>query len=231
MTDALVHYEKRGDIAWLTMDDGKANALSPALIEALDAALARAVDDAKAIVLAGRPGRFCAGYDLKVMMSGKGPASALTAQGAEMMGRLYTLPLPVVIACTGHAMAGGALVLLCGDRRIGVAGGFKIGLNEVQIGIPLPQFGIDLVTDRLDPREVTNATMASTIYDPDGAAEAGFLDRVVAAEELEAAVQAEAEGLAKLSTNAYAKTKFGVRKATADKFVAEVHANLDALLS
>lgn len=226
----LVTVQMREEIAWIQLDDGKANALSPQLLVELTAALDEVEGKAKAVVLAGRPGKFCAGYDLKIMMSGKGPASQLTADGCRVMARLYVFPVPVVIACTGHAMAGGALMLLCGDVRIGVAGGFKIGLNEVQIGIPLPQFGIDLVQDRLDPRAVTKATMCAQIFDPDSAAEVGFLDAVVAAEALEATAQGMAEQLAKLSTSAYAGTKRGLRQATADKMVAEVDANLSALL-
>lgn len=225
-----VNYELRGRIAWLTMDDGKANALSPALIDAVQESLTRAESEAAAVVIAGRPGRFCAGYDLQVMMSGKVPASDLVASGADMMARLYCLPLPVVVACTGHAMAGGALMLLCGDRRIGVKGAFKIGLNEVKIGIPLPSFGLDLVRDRLDPRVITAATMCAQIFDPEAALQAGFLDDLATSDELEHRAQLEAEALAELSRGAFAKTKLGLRGATAERMKSEVRANLEQLL-
>ncbi|MCO4764124.1 MAG: crotonase/enoyl-CoA hydratase family protein [Myxococcales bacterium] len=225
-----IQIETRGDVTWLTIDDGKANALSTQLVADLGGALTELAGKTKALVIAGRPGRFCAGYDLKVMMAGKDAASALTAAGCRVMAQLYTFPAPVVVACTGHAMAGGALLLLCGDVRIGVEGPFKIGLNEVQIGMPLPQFGIDLVTDRLDPRMVTRATMCAHTFDPASAASAGFLDRCVAPDQLVAAVQAEAEQLAQLGTLPYARTKLGLRQHTADKMVAEVDANLAVLL-
>ena len=225
-----IQIDTRGDVTWLTIDDGKANALSTQLVADLGEALTQLAGKTKALVIAGRPGRFCAGYDLKTMMAGKEAASALTAAGCRVMAQLYTFPAPVVVACTGHAMAGGALLLLCGDVRIGVEGPFKIGLNEVQIGIPLPQFGIDLVIDRLDARAVTRATMGAHIFDPSSAAEAGFLDRTAAPDALLDAAQAEAERLAQLATGPYALTKRGLRQHTADKMVAEVDANLEALL-
>ncbi len=225
-----IQIETRGDVTWLTIDDGKANALSNELVADLGAALTELAGNTKALVIAGRPGRFCAGYDLKVMMAGKEAASALTAAGCRVMAQLYTFPAPVVMACTGHAMAGGALLLLCGDVRIGVEGAFKIGLNEVQIGIPLPQFGIDLVTDRLDPRAVTRATMGAHAFNPTTAAEAGFLDHTTSADALLETVHAEAERLAQLETVPYALTKRGLRQSLADKMVAEVDANLAELL-
>jgi enoyl-CoA hydratase len=230
MTEALVRYEAAGNVAWVALDDGKANALSPQLITELDRALDRAEAEAKAVVLTGRAGRFCAGYDLAVMMSGKDAASDLVTAGAKTMARLYCLSLPVVVACSGHAMAGGALLLLCGDRRIGIDGGFKIGLNEVSIGIPLPAFGLDLARERLDPRLVTAATVCSEIFTPAGAVTAGFLDELVAEAALQSRAQEVAEELASLSRSAYTKTKRGLRQATANRMVAEVRGNLAALL-
>src|ERR1700759_4217907 len=120
------------------MGHGKGNALSNEMIDQLLAALTRAETEAKAMVLAGRPERFCAGFDLKVMMSGPANATALLTRGSELLLRLYAAKVPLVIACTGHALAGGALVVLTGDLRIAAAGAFKIGLNEVLIGLPGP---------------------------------------------------------------------------------------------
>lgn len=228
---ALVRFENKGDIALITLDDNKANALSPELLLAFSAALDRAEKEAKALVLAGRAGRFCAGYDLKVMMSGKEPATALVTSGAQLMARLYCFPMPVVVACTGHAMAGGALLLLCADVRLGTEGPFKIGLNEVQIGIPLPAFGLDLARDRLDPRKFTAATITAEVFTPSAAVEAGFLDELVDADTLLDDATARATALATLSNSAYARTKRGARQGTADKMLAELAANLDALLA
>src|SRR5262245_28233481 len=125
----LANYRLEGTTAIVQMDDGKANALSDAMIGELIDALTRAEHEATALVLAGREARFCAGFDLKVMMSGPEQAKSLLVRGAELLMRFYGSPIPIVAACTGHALAGGALVLLSTDVRIGAAGPFKIGLN------------------------------------------------------------------------------------------------------
>src|SRR5687768_249445 len=110
----VLTYTLEGTTALVQMDDGKANALSDTMIDSVVAALDRAEKEASAIVLTGRPDRFCAGFDLKVMMSSPEAAVALLRRGADMLMRLYASPLPLVIACTGHAKAGGALVVLTG---------------------------------------------------------------------------------------------------------------------
>lgn len=106
-----VAYELENDIAILTMDDGKANALNPAMIKALSEALDRAEREAKAIVLTGRQGIFSGGFDLKVMNEGPQAAAAMVDAGAQLMLRIYLHPLPIVAACTGHAIAAGVIIL------------------------------------------------------------------------------------------------------------------------
>jgi enoyl-CoA hydratase len=205
------------------MDDGKANALSEAMIESLVTALARAESEAGAIVLTGRPERFCAGFDLRIMMSGPDAATALLRRGADLLMRLYGSPLPLVVACTGHALAGGALVLLTGDVRFGVAGPFKIGLNEVSIGMPVPVLAMELARDRIAPLELARATLMSRIYDPEQAASVGYLDAVVSADELLARAREEAARLAGLSRQAFYATKTRLR----GKTIAHILATLD----
>ena len=106
----MLDYQMHGDVAVLTMDDGKANAVSHAYIDALSEGLDRAEEQAKAIVLLGRAGVFSAGFDLKEI--GKGPAEskALVDRGAALLFRLFTFPMPVVAASAGHAIAAGALL-------------------------------------------------------------------------------------------------------------------------
>lgn len=210
----LVCYELRDNVAVLKMDDGKANALSHAMLDAINAALDRAEAEAKAVLLVGRAGRFCAGFDLKTMMSGIDAAMKLVTVGAAMYMRLYELPLPVVAACTGHALAGGALLLLVSDTRLGVEGPFKIGLNEVSISMPLPVLAQELARDRLGAKYLTAATIQAEVYTPDGAAEVGYLDELTSAEELFDRALSEAAKLAQLPSVAYAKTKAKLRQAT-----------------
>src|SRR5262245_17362731 len=158
------------------MDDGKANALSAEMIDALIAALERAEREASAMILTDRPDRFCAGFDLKVMMSGPAAATQLLQRGADLLLKLYAAAIPLVIACTGHALAGGALVVLTGDYRIGAAGAFRIGLNEVAIGLTVPVLAMELARDRIATTELSRATLQATIYAPEHAARVGFLD-------------------------------------------------------
>ena len=216
MTPGPVTYELDGDVAVIRLDDGKANAISHEVLDALHEVLDRAERDARAVVIAGRDGRFSAGFHLPTMTAGTAEMRGLVSAGAELLIRVYLLPLPVVVACTGHALAAGALVLLVGDTRVGAAGEFKIGLNEVAIGMQLPIFGVELARDRLTPSQFTPATIQARIFDPTEAVAAGYLDVVVAPDEVLPTAVAEAARLAELRTGAYAETKARARTTTAD---------------
>jgi enoyl-CoA hydratase len=222
----IVSFEVRGDVALVRLDDGKANAMSDALIAQLGAALDRASREASAVVLMGRPGRFSAGFDLRVMRSGPEAARALVTSGGELLMRLYEHPQPLVVACTGHAIAGGVLMVATGDRRIGVAGDFKLGLNEVANGMPVPILAHELARDRLDPRALVEAVLHARLWDPEGAVEVGWLDRVVAPDALEAAALEEANALATLPQPAYGLTKRSLRRQTIEHVRATMESNL-----
>jgi enoyl-CoA hydratase len=210
----ILNYRSEGSTAILTMDDGKANALSQEMLNALSEALTRAESEATAVVLAGRPERFCAGFDLKIMMSGPDAAKALVRSGAELLMRLYGSPLPIVAACTGHALAGGALVLLTADHRVGATGPYRIGLNEITIGIPVPTLAMELARDRLAKSELCAATLESRIYDPGEAAKVGYLDEVASADTVIARATQVAAELGTRSRVAYQGTKQRLRGAT-----------------
>jgi enoyl-CoA hydratase len=183
MTDGdsgLLRYELDGTAAVITLDDGKANAISHEMADAINGALDRAeADQARAVVLAGRPGRFCAGFHLPTMQESVGSARDLLRVGGELALRLYLFPAPVVLAVTGHALAMGAILLMASDVRVGAAGDFKLGMNEVGIGMPVPKFATELADDRLSRRHLDAAINLATIYDPSGAVDAGFLDLAV----------------------------------------------------
>lgn len=216
MTTAPVTYELDGTVAVIRLDDGKANAISHEVLDALHAALDRAESEARAVVVAGRDGRFSAGFHLPTMTAGTDEMRSLVTAGAELLLRVYLFPMPVVVACTGHALAAGALLCLVGDVRLGAAGAFKIGLNEVAIGMQLPVFAVELARDRLVASEFTAATMGARIYAPDEAASAGYLDVVAEPGEVVAEAIAEAARLAQLRTGAYAGTKLRARSTTVD---------------
>jgi enoyl-CoA hydratase len=219
----VAQYRLEGTTAHIQMDDGKANALSDVMITEPLGALDRAEKEASAVVLSGRPDRFCAGFDLRVMMSSPEAAKSLLSRGADLLMRLYGSPLPVVMACTGHALAGGALVLLTGDLRIGAAGEFRIGLNEVSIGMPVPVLAMELARDRIAPTELSRATLRAQIYEPGEAARVGYLDEVVAPADVVARATEEAAKLGALSRFAYQGTKTRMRLKT----IEHIRASLD----
>jgi enoyl-CoA hydratase len=194
-TDVLT-YDLGGDVATITLDDGKANALSHAVIDAMHAHLDRAEKEAKAVLLVGRPGRFSAGFDLSVMRGGPEGVRDLVTAGAELILRIYEYPLPVVIACTGHAIAAGAILLMAADARVGTEGEFKIGLNEVAIGMPVPVFAIELARDRLSKRHFVPAVSHAQLFDPFEAVDAGYLDAVAHADDVVSVARSRAEHLA-----------------------------------
>lgn len=215
MTEPVAVEVDEHGVTAVTLDDGKANAISPVVIQQLHDALDRAETDGKAVLLAGRPGRFSAGFDLSVMQEGPDEARRLVGGGAELALRIYEFPMPVVMACTGHALAMGAILLMSSDYRVGVEGDFKIGLNEVSIGMPLPVFATELARDRLSRRQFTRAVNHATIYSPADAVDAGFLDEVAAPEALlDVATERARDLAARLDPSAFRATRVNARHAT-----------------
>lgn len=214
-------------VAEIRIDDGKVNALSHDVIGALHGALDQALADARAVCVIGRPGKLCAGFDLSEMTKGGDATRGLVKAGGELLMRLYGHPQPTVIAVTGHALAAGALLVLACDTRIGATDATaKIGLNETAIGMGLPVFAVELARDRLSKRHLTAATLQARIYDPVGALEAGYLDALVPAAELEATALAEAGRLGQLPSGAYRTTKDQTRRAVIDRVVAGLDADM-----
>ena len=205
----LTSYDLADGIATITLDDGKANALSEAMIASIGEQLDRAEADGAVVVLTGREQRFSAGFDLRTEAEGW---PAMLAAGARLAERLLTFPRPTVVACTGHAIAMGAFVLLSADVRIGARGAFRLGLNEVAIGLTLPWFGIELARHRLARPYFDRCTITGALLGPDEAQAAGFLDRVVDPGELRDAARDAARELSQVDANAHTATKLRVRE-------------------
>ncbi len=199
--------EKLKGVTLIHFDDGKANALGFEAVELITGALEEAERSSAVVVLAGRPGCFCAGFDLSVMNLRGQRMVELMDKGAELLRRLSCCPIPVVAACTGHAIAAGALLLLAADLRIGTAGDFAIGLNEVSIGLPLPAFAVEMAKLRLSRRHLIEATGLSKLYSPAEAVEVGFLDRLSNGETTEEASSAAQELSERLDTEAFSATR------------------------
>jgi enoyl-CoA hydratase len=223
-----VSFEIRDDVAILRLDDGKANAVSPALLDAMGACLDEVERADKAILLLGRPGRFSAGFDLGIMRDG-GPDAArtLVTGGARLALRLARHPAPVVVGCTGHALAMGAVLLMAADIRVGATGAFKIGFNEVAIGLATPVFLMEMARDRISKRHLLRATVMAEIYDPEGALDVGFFDRVVAPGLLEEEAFGEAARLGALPRAAYLRTRSLARNPTLEHIEATLEKDMD----
>lgn len=213
----VVHYELDDTVAIIRLDDGKANALGPDVIAGISEALDRAAGEAKAVLLTGREGKFSAGFNLKVLQSG-GPAAGrqLVTAGAKLALQIARHPTPVVVGCTGHALAMGAVLLCAADVRIGARGDFKLGFNEVAIGMITPIFLLELARERVSKRHIYRASVAAEIYSPDGAVDAGLLDQAVAVDELPATALAEAKRLGELPRGAFVGTRALLRGKTLD---------------
>src|SRR6516162_10612236 len=182
------------------------------MIDQINQALDQAQDNAAVIVLAGRAGVFSAGFDLPVLRAGGPAATSMLRAGFDLAERLLSYSRPIVIACTGHAVAMGAFLLLAGDYRVGTAGPYKITANEVAIGLTMPRAAVELCRQRLTPAHFNRATILAEPYQPDSAVEAGFLDRVCEPTDIGDAVRAIARDLANLDLDAHHATKLRARK-------------------
>lgn len=208
----LIHYALQDGVATLTLNNGKVNALSPDVIGQLNAALDQAEQDQAVIILTGQPGILSGGYDLKVMKTGPDAALSLVASGSALTRRMLAHPYPIIVACTGHAVAKGAFLLLACDYRIGTEGPYQIGLNEVKIGMTMHEAGLALARDRLSPAAFQRSVINAEMFSPQAAMLAGFLDQVVSGEELAAVAQGVAQQLKQLNMTAHRQTKRKARK-------------------
>lgn len=228
MSDALVTTERRAGTLVCHLDDGKANALSNDMITAIGGVIAEAEGDdtIHAVVLHGRPGKFSAGFDLTVMLAEDMSAMAdLVANGGELCRSIYAAKVPVVAACTGHALAAGALILLACDVRIGADLPCKIGLNEVSIGMTLPDWALTLAGERLSKRHLQRAIPTARITDALGAVDAGYLDEAVTADAVLDTAIAQAAAFAALDSKAYGVTIRKMRGAAVAQMAEQIAAD------
>lgn len=212
--ETAVSYRLDGPVATITMDDGAVNVLSPDMLAQLSAALDRAAADRAVVLLSGRPGIFSAGFDLHVLNAGGARSAAMVRAGFALAERLLSFPTPVVIECTGHAVAMGVFLLLSGDYRVGAAGPFQFTANEVAIGLTMPRAAVEILRQRLTPAHFNRATLLAEPFSPDNAVQAGFLDRVVSAADLPEAARGAAESAAALDLNAHLAAKLRARQRT-----------------
>lgn len=227
---SLVTRETQGGVRVLRLDHGKPNSISEAVSLELMEALRDAEKTADAVALFGKPGMFSGGFDLPTMAKGPEAAAAMVKAGGQLLMSIFDHPKPIVVGCTGHAIAMGAFMVMAGDYRIGARGSFKIGANETAIGMTLPTFGIELSRTRLSKRHYDRAIVQSTIYDPEGALEAGFLDVLVEPERLEGEVLEVAARLGALKQPAFRNNKRLAHGPTVELIRSTLDANIAALM-
>src|SRR5688572_2573400 len=216
-------------VAVVRLDDRKVNVVSHRVIELLHTALDRSLDEATAVAIIGREGKLSAGFDLTEMTAGIERTQALVGAGGHLLMRVYGHPQPVVLGVTGHALAAGALLALSCDTRIGGDGPAKIGLNETAIGMGLPQYAVELAAARLAPAHLRRGAVQAEIYDPAGAVEAGYLDRVVPAADVERTVVDEARRLGELPGGAYRHTKLALHQSLIDRVLAGIDVDMQTM--
>ncbi len=226
MTNSPVSVVRNDGVHTITLDDGKANALSPNNQAAINAALDDAESDGAAIVLAGRPGLLSGGFDLKVLQAGGVDAVNMLRGGFQLSHRLLSFPRPVVIACTGHAVAMGCFLLLSCDTSVAAAGAFRLVANEVAIGMTMPNPALALLRNRLTPAAYQRSAILAEPFSPDAALAAGFVDQVVEPDLVLSTAQSAAAALATgLNPEAHLATKLRTRKGLLDALLAGIESD------
>jgi enoyl-CoA hydratase len=173
-----VSYRLDESVAFITMDDGKVNVIGPSMQQALNEALDHADrDDVGAVVIAGNQRVFSGGFDLKVLTSGEvQPAIDMLKGGFELSYRLLSYPKPVVMACTGHAIAMGAFLLASGDHRV-AAPAYNVQANEVAIGMTIPYAALEVMKLRLTRSAYQQAAGLAKTFFGETAIAAGWSGR------------------------------------------------------
>jgi enoyl-CoA hydratase len=212
-----VSYSVNESVATITLDDGKVNALSPAMLAAVNGALDQAEADisagtVKAVVLAGNSRVFSGGFELSVFASGDPAAGlAMLTAGFELSIRALSFPAPIVMAATGPAIAMGSFLLLSGDHRVGSEKS-RCQANEVAIGMTLPISAIEIMRMRLTRAAFSRAVSVAATFSGDAAIAAGWLDEIVDRDDVLGRAQAvAAEYAATLNLKAHVASKAKAR--------------------
>ena len=215
------HISTRDDgngVAVLSADRPPANALDLALLEEIVAAVQPfANDPPRALVLAGRPGFFSAGVDLKLAPTyePEDRRRMVSAINAMALG-VYELPCPVVGAITGHAVAGGLVLALCTDLRVASSAG-RYGLTEVKVGIDYPQAAIGVVRAELAPHAARRLALGSELLGASECLHLGVFDELAEPDDVLPRALELATSLAAFPRETYARTKRELRAATATR--------------
>lgn len=201
--------DRAGGVRVLTLERPPANALDERLLADLAAALASAAaDDAvRALVLTGAGAFFSAGFDLSAPRRDEVAARRLRELYRESHLRLFTLAKPTVAMVAGHAIAGGLVLVLACDYRLGLDGDYRVGLNETAIGASYPKVALEIVRLRLTHARASELLLGAALYPASEAIRLGVVEELVPADRLEATVLRRAARLGAFPREAYAHTK------------------------
>lgn len=190
-----------------------ANALNPGLVNALRAAVESAPGaGARAVVLSGAPGLFSGGLDVPELMRLNRPQIyGFWGDFVALLKGIALSQIPIAAAITGHSPAGGAVLALYCDTRIAAQGEFKIGLNEVRVGLPVPRVILEGLVRLVGPRQAERLAVQGLLVSPDEALQAGLVDRVVAPEAVIPAAVEWCRELTRLPPHAMHETRKALR--------------------
>jgi len=205
----VINVSHRGAIAVLELAHGKANALDVEFGEALTRQFDELEGGAtQAVVVTGRGRIFCAGVDLiRLSAGGTDYVRVFLPALNRLFDTVFQFPKPVVAAINGHAVAGGCVLAACADRRLMAQEGGRIGVTELQVGVPFPALAFEVMRAVTTPKYFTEVIYGGATYAADDAAERGLVDEVVPADALMERAIAAAQALAALSPPAFAMTK------------------------
>ena len=215
----MIELSHRGGIAIVKMVHGKANALDIEFCEALAAQFeALRGADTRAVVLTGQGQMFSAGVNLIRLSEG---GADYVRRFLPALHRLYDtvffFPKPVVAAVNGHAIAGGCVLECCADKRIALAGGGRIGVTELLVGVPFPPLAFEIMRFASPPRYLADGMFSGATFTADVALTRGLVDELAeGSAALFDRAMAAAETLAALSPAAFAQTKQQIRQPVTD---------------
>ena len=212
----------------MRLDRPPANALDPELLsESASFVEDLRSSDPGAVVITGRPGFFSAGADLKVVPGLDAAGQAAMVDGINrLFAGWYSFPRPLVCAVNGHAIAGGMILALCGDYRIG-AGSGKLGLTELRAGIPYPVAAMAVVRAELPPAAARVLVLRAELIDPPAALRLGALDELVPPDRLLPRALEVASEMAQLPRAAYPIVKKQLRREALELLAAVVDGRAD----
>jgi enoyl-CoA hydratase/carnithine racemase len=205
----MIETRSIGDVLEIKLARPPVNAFNDAMLSAIRDALAAAVrGPARALVLSGRPGMFSAGLDVPALL-GKNAAEmhAFWQLFFDVQRQIAGCPLPIACAITGHSPAGGAVLAMYCDYRVMAQGGFKIGLNEVAVGIHPGPVIYGILRRVVGARRAELLLASARMLTPDEALAIGLVDELAPPEEVVDRAIAWAQNLARLPAAALAATR------------------------